>query len=71
MPRVVGLASGDARQALCAWRIRTARTGPTQPRGRVVGQRPRPGAAYRVPAGATPEHCDALPDRPVAHLTIR
>jgi len=71
VPRVIGLALGDARQVLCAWRIRTAPTGPTRPRGRVVGQRPRPGAAYRVPAGAAPKRCDALPDRPVARLTVR
>jgi hypothetical protein len=68
VPRVVGLASGDARQVLCAWRIRTA---PYRASGRVVGQRPRPGAAYRVPTGAAPKDCDALPDRPVARLTVR
>jgi hypothetical protein len=68
VPRVVGLASSDARQVLCAWRIRTA---PYRGGGRVVGQRPRPGADYRVPRGAAPEDCDGLPNRPVARLTIR
>jgi hypothetical protein len=68
VPRVVGLGSGDARQVLCAWRIRTA---PYRDSGRVVGQRPRPGASYRVPTGAAPKDCDALPDRPVARLTVR
>jgi hypothetical protein len=70
VPRVVGLASSDARLVLCAWRIRAVTVGPTH-RGRVVGQRPRPGAAYRVPAGAAPKDCDRLPDGPVARLTIR
>jgi hypothetical protein len=68
VPRVVGLASIDARQVLCSWRIRTK---PYRGGGRVVGQRPRPGASYRVPAGAAPKDCDGLPDRPVARLTIR
>jgi hypothetical protein len=68
VPRVVGLASSDARQVLCAWRIRTA---PYRGGGRVVGQHPRPGAAYRVPTAAAPKDCDGLPDRPVARLTIR
>ena len=68
VPRVVGLASADARQELCSWRIRTA---PYRSGGRVVTQRPRPGAAYRVPAGAAPKTCDDLPDRPVARLSVR
>jgi hypothetical protein len=68
VPRVVGLASNDARQVLCAWRIRTA---PYRAGGRVVGQHPRPGAAYRVPTAAAPKDCGGLPNRPVARLTIR
>jgi hypothetical protein len=70
VPRVVGLAFGDARQVLCAWRLRAARNGP-RPRGRVVAQRPRPGTAYRVPSGAAPKDCGALADRPVVRLTVR
>jgi hypothetical protein len=68
VPRVVGLGSSDARQVLCSWRIRTA---PYRGGGQVVGQRPRPGAAYRVPTGAVPNACTGLPDRPLARLTIR
>jgi hypothetical protein len=68
VPRVIGLASGDARQVLCSWRIRTM---PYRGGGQVVAQRPRPGSAYRVPNAAAPKDCDRLPDRPRASLTIR
>jgi hypothetical protein len=68
VPRVVGLASSDARQVLCSALIRTA---PYRGGGRVVAQRPRPGASYQPPRGSTPRTCDDLPDRPVARLTIR
>jgi hypothetical protein len=68
VPRVVGLASSDARQVLCSALIRTA---PYRGGGRVVAQRPRPGAGYQAPRGAPPRTCDDLPDRPVARLTVR
>jgi hypothetical protein len=68
VPRVVGLASSDARQVLCSASIRTA---PYRGGGRVVAQRPRAGATYRVPTGTRATTCDGLPSRPVAHLTIR
>jgi len=68
VPRVIGLASADARQVLCSWRIATA---PYRGSGEVVGQHPRPGAAYRSPAGPAPQRCDRLPDRPRVRLTIR
>jgi hypothetical protein len=68
VPRVVGLASADARQVLCSALIRTA---PYRGGGRVVAQRPRAGASYRVPTGAAPRTCDDLPARPSARLTLR
>jgi hypothetical protein len=68
VPRVVGLASSDARDALCAWGIRTA---PYRGGGRVVAQTPRPGTTYRAPTGTDILGCDDLPARPSVRLSIR
>ena len=67
VPRVVGLAGADARQVLCAWRIRATPAG----RGRVVAQHPRAGAHYTVPRVAAPTSCAKLPAHPSARLTLR
>lgn len=65
VPRVVGLAARDARQALCGWLVRgTGATGDA-----VVARQSMPaGTPLPAPSGSTPERCAGLPDAPAVRL---